>query len=69
MKLLFILLVLPIAVSAQTLRSQEHSFRVVRVVEGLVQPWSVAFLPNGRMLITEKAGQLRLVVNGELHPA
>jgi glucose/arabinose dehydrogenase len=68
MKLLLVLLLLPLAAGAQTIRSQEHAFRVVRVVEGLVQPWSVGFLPDGRMLITEKAGQLRLVVNGELHP-
>jgi len=69
MKLLLILLLLPLAAAAQTIRSQEHSFRVVRVVEGLVQPWSVAFLPDGRMLITEKAGRLRLVANNELHAA
>ncbi|HVJ25609.1 MAG TPA: PQQ-dependent sugar dehydrogenase [Burkholderiales bacterium] len=69
MRLVPILLFLPMAVSGQTIRSQEHAFRVVRVVEGLVQPWSVAFLPDGRLLITEKAGQLRLIVNGELHPA
>jgi glucose/arabinose dehydrogenase len=68
MKLLLILLLLPLAAGAQTIRSQEHSFRLVRVVEGLVQPWSVAFLPDGRMLITEKAGRLRLVVKNELHP-
>ena len=66
--LLVVLLALPFAASAQTYRSQEHSFRVVRVVEGLEQPWSVAFLPDGRMLITEKAGRLRLVMNNELHP-
>jgi glucose/arabinose dehydrogenase len=51
---------------AQTYRSDEHSFRVVKVVEGLEQPWSLAFLPAGRMLVTEKAGQLRVVSNGKL---
>ena len=30
------------------------------VVEGLDNPWAVAFLPDGRMLFTEKAGQLRV---------
>ncbi len=39
--------------SAQTLRT-------VPVVEGLDNPWAVAFLPDGRMLITEKAGTLRI---------
>jgi glucose/arabinose dehydrogenase len=30
------------------------------VVRGLTDPWAMAFLPDGRMLITEKAGQLRI---------
>ena len=34
---------------------------VVTVAEGLVGPWSMEFLPDGRMLVTEKAGQLRIV--------
>jgi aldose sugar dehydrogenase len=54
--------------TSQTYRSNEHSFRVVRVVEGLEQPWSLAFLPDGRMLVTEKAGKLRVVSNGVLDP-
>ena len=41
------------AASAQALRA-------VPVVEGLDNPWAVAFLPDGRMLITEKAGYLRI---------
>jgi len=58
----------PLPVAAQTYRSDEHSFRVVKVVEGLEQPWSVAFLPDGRMLISEKAGRLRVVAQGKLDP-
>jgi glucose/arabinose dehydrogenase len=34
---------------------------VQTVARGLVSPWSLAFLPDGRMLVTEKAGRLRLV--------
>jgi glucose/arabinose dehydrogenase len=56
------------AAFAQTYKSDEHSFRVVQVVKGLEQPWSLAFLPDGRMLVTEKAGRLRLIANGKLEP-
>src|SRR4026208_2123265 len=59
---------LPFALCAQTYRSDEHSFRVVKVVEGLQQPWSLAFLPDGRMLVPETAGQLRLVTDKGLDP-
>jgi glucose/arabinose dehydrogenase len=65
--LLALLLVSP--ATAQTYRSEEHAFRVVRVVEGLEQPWSIGFLPDGRMLVTEKAGRLRVVEGGKLNPA
>jgi aldose sugar dehydrogenase len=53
---------------AQTYKSDEHSFRVGAVVKGLEQPWSLAFLPDGRMLVTEKAGRLRVITNGKLEP-
>jgi len=56
------------AAPAQTYKSDEHSFRVVQVVKGLEQPWSLAFLPDGRMLVTEKAGRLRVVNGGRLEP-
>ncbi len=37
------------------------AFDVVTVAEGLVSPWSLEFLPGGKMLVTEKGGQLRIV--------
>jgi aldose sugar dehydrogenase len=37
------------------------AFDVVTVVEGLQNPWSVAFLPGGKMLVTERPGRLRVV--------
>ncbi len=42
--------------------------RVVPVARQLVNPWSLAFLPDGSMLVTEKEGRLRIIRNGVLDP-
>lgn len=55
-----------LAAQAAPLRSVHHQFRVVTVAEGLVNPWSMAFLPGGDMLVTERPGRLRIVRNGRL---
>jgi glucose/arabinose dehydrogenase len=52
----------------QVLRSALHDYRVVTVVDALVQPWSIAFLPDGDLLITERPGRLRIVRQGRLLP-
>jgi glucose/arabinose dehydrogenase len=49
------------SVLAQTVQSEKQSFRVVTLTQGLQHPWSLAFLPDGRLLITERAGRLRIV--------
>ncbi|PLW83729.1 hypothetical protein CWI75_05135 [Kineobactrum sediminis] len=46
--------------------SAYHDYRVVTVAEGLIRPWSMAFLPDGEMLVTEQPGRLRVIRNGEL---
>ena len=51
----------------QVFHTQEQTFRVVPM-KGLNRPWSLAFLPNGDMLITEHGGQLRVVRGGVLDP-
>jgi aldose sugar dehydrogenase len=56
------------AIGNDVFRSELHAFRVVTVVEGLQDPWSIAFLPDGAMLVTEKPGRLRLVRDGVLQP-
>ena len=50
------------------IQSEHHAFRVDTVVEGLKDPWSIAWLPNGDMLVTEKPGRLRIVRDGVLQP-
>jgi len=61
-------LVLPARAHAQgeVMRSAVHNFRMVRVVDSLVNPWSMAFLPNGDLLVTERPGRLRIVRGGKL---
>jgi glucose/arabinose dehydrogenase len=58
----------PAAFNDTVLRSALHDYRVVTVAEGLVQPWSIAFLPGGDVLITERPGRLRIVRQGTLVP-
>lgn len=53
---------------AQVHRSAEHDFRVVTVADGLVEPWSMGFLPGGDLLVTERAGHLRIIRDGALLP-
>jgi aldose sugar dehydrogenase len=52
--------------AGETLRSAYHDYRVVTVVDGLEHPWSIAFLPGGDMLVTERPGRLRIVRDGRL---
>lgn len=52
----------------QTYFSSDLPIRVVPVVTGLSHPWSLAFLPDGSLLVTEREGRLRIVRNGTLDP-
>jgi aldose sugar dehydrogenase len=47
--------------SAQAFRSEAGPIEVVTVAKGLEHPWGLAFLPDGRMLVTERSGRLRIV--------
>jgi glucose/arabinose dehydrogenase len=44
-----------------TVRSEAGPIRVVEVARGLEFPWALAFLPDGRMLVTERPGRMRIV--------
>jgi len=54
---------------AQVIQTREHAVRLVTVAEGLERPWALAFLPDGRMLVTERPGRMRVVgSDGRLDP-
>jgi glucose/arabinose dehydrogenase len=48
--------------------AEQHKVRLSVVTKGLSHPWAIAFLPDGRMLITERPGRLRFVRDGVLDP-
>lgn len=49
---------------AQTVESSAGPLSATVVAEGLDHPWALGFLPDGRMLVTERSGQLRVIANG-----
>lgn len=51
-----------------TTSERQTRIKVSVVTKGLANPWSMAWLPNGDMLITERAGRLRIIRNGVLDP-
>ena len=47
-------------------RSARATYRLAPLSRDLEQPWSIAFLPDGRLLISERPGRLRIFANGRL---
>src|ERR1043166_8028952 len=55
--------------AAQSFPSSAGALAVETVARGLDHPWSIAFLPDGRLLVTERPGRLRIVTrDGKLSP-
>ncbi len=56
--------------ATQTFPSSTGSIAVETVATGLQYPWALAFLPDGRMLVTERPGRMRIATaDGKLSPA
>lgn len=47
-------------------QTQHHDYKIQTVAEGLERPWAMEFLPDGTMIVTERQGTLRLIVDGQL---
>jgi glucose/arabinose dehydrogenase len=50
------------------IRSEKQAFKIEVVARELETPWGLAFLPDGRLLVTERPGRLRVVEKGRLLP-
>ena len=59
-----VLALLPAGAQAQTVESSAGPLQARMLAEGLDHPWALAFLPDGRFLVTERSGQLRIVSDG-----
>src|SRR4051812_40491782 len=46
--------------------AEERRLRLVVLARGLEQPWSMAFLPDNLILVTERPGRVRIIRNGVL---
>lgn len=54
--------------AAEVYASEQHDFKLTEMAAGLEHPWGLAFLPSGDLLVTERAGRLRMVRSGKLDP-
>lgn len=54
-------LITPVMAQPETVRTDAGNVTVETVADGLDHPWAMTFLPDGRMLVTERAGTLRIV--------
>src|SRR5689334_12988873 len=59
--LLAVVLIASAATRAQTFQTSAGPIALTTVARGLVHPWALQFLPDGRMLVSERPGRMRIV--------
>ncbi len=68
-KIITLIVLFPIfnfVIADEIFKSENHSFSIETVVDELEYPWSMEFTSDGKILITERPGRLRIFENGEL---
>jgi aldose sugar dehydrogenase len=53
-------------VAGSTITTQKQKFILETITTELKSPWGIAFLPDGRILVTEKEGEIRIIKDGKL---
>lgn len=66
--LIVVLGVVAVKAQSETLRTEYQRIELEAVVQGLDEPWGMEFLPDGRLLVTERAGRLLLIDGGAARP-
>jgi glucose/arabinose dehydrogenase len=54
--------------SGETITTQKQKFVFETITSGLQSVWGITFLPDGRILVTEKSGEIRVIKDGKLLP-
>lgn len=54
--------------TGEVIKSEKLSYGVEIITDDLSNPWGIAFLPDGRILVTERKGEIRIVKDGKLLP-
>ena len=55
-----------VGVNGPVINSEKQKFIVDTITTALKNPWGMAFLPDGRVLVTERAGEIRIIKDGKL---